>query len=85
MGFAGSGISDEQDIFSLMDVLAPHQLSNQLLINGRLGLEIEGVDGLEHREASILDPSFGGPFLPRITSYNVCYTKLLRPRKHLPI
>ena len=50
------------------------------VITGRLpgvsvGTQVHGPDGVEHQQQDVRRASLGG----RITSYNVCYTKLLRP------
>jgi len=60
MGLAGAGVADQEHVFLLGDVLAPHQLPDQGLVEGGLGLEIKGVQGLDHREGGLLDPPFGG-------------------------
>ena len=43
-------------------------------------IDTEDEDDFIHA-AELIAPTFGGINLDRITSYNVCYTKLLRPRR----
>ncbi len=48
MGFTGSGVSNKQNVFLFIDVFPPHQLSDQLFVDGRLALKIECIDGLHY-------------------------------------
>ncbi len=59
-----TGISQQDYRFSLVDVLTPHQFSNQLFVNRGLSFEIVGIDSLNHREVSLFDSSFSSPFFP---------------------
>ena len=64
VGFAGSGVSDQQDVFFFVQVLSPQELPYQGFINGGLGAEVIGVDGFDHGEIGIFDAPFGSSFLP---------------------
>jgi len=64
MRFTGSGVPDEQHVFSLIEILSSQKLSNQRFINRGLGPEVIGVDGFNHGEIGIFDAPFSSPFLP---------------------
>ena len=49
---------------STLHILAYHQLPNLFLLDRGLGLELEGIQRLDHWEAGVLDSPLGGPLLP---------------------
>jgi hypothetical protein len=58
-----AAVAHQQDVLAGGDVLAPHQLADQGLVDRRLGGEVERVQRLEDREAGRLDPPLGGAVL----------------------
>ncbi len=55
MGLAGTAVADQQDVFPLFDILPSWQFTHQLLVDGGQGGEVEGIQGLHHGEAGLLD------------------------------
>ena len=64
MRLACTGIPDQQEVLALLKVFAAQQLPHQRFVDRGLGLEVEAVDGLGHRELRLLDPSLGGSPFP---------------------
>ena len=64
MGFARPAVPDDQHILVAIRLLAHHQFPNELLVDRRLSGEVEGIQGLEDREAGVLDSAFRRSFLP---------------------
>ena len=55
MGLPRAHAADEHDVGGLGDEAAVEDLQNRVAVEVRLGLEREGVQRLQHREAGILD------------------------------
>ncbi len=55
VSLAGAGGSKEHHVLLGLDVVALSQFQNGLAVQGRDGGELELVQGLEHREASLGD------------------------------
>ena len=63
MRFAGAGVADEEDVLSLVDVLAPYEFCDEAFVDRRAGGEVEVVEALHGREAGGLQASFGSALL----------------------
>ena len=59
--FTGPGVTDEQDVFALLDILPAHELAHECFVDRGLGFESEALEGLEDGKAGILDSPLGGP------------------------
>ncbi len=57
------GLPTEEDVLALVDVLATHELGDEPLVDRGAGREVEVLEVLHGREASGLQPSFGGALL----------------------
>ena len=55
MGLAGTDAADQHDVGSLGDEGAAAQLQDRIAVQLRLRVELEGIQGLEHREAGLLE------------------------------
>ena len=55
------GVPDGNDVLSSVDLLAPCQLHDQVLVHRRDGHKVEGVEALGGREAGRLDPAVHHP------------------------
>ena len=55
MGLAGTDAADQHDVGSLGDEGAAAQLQDRVAVQLRLRVELEGIQGLEHREAGLLE------------------------------
>ena len=47
VGFAGAGISHEQDVLAQVEIFAAHELGDEGPVDGRVGGEVKHVEGLE--------------------------------------
>ena len=59
MAFAGAGVADHQKVLALVDPLTARQLGDEHLVHRRPGGEVEGLERLQVREASLFQPSLG--------------------------
>lgn len=64
VGLTGAGIAHEQDVLVLVKIFAAHKLGDQGPVDGRLGGEVEGVEGLEDGEPGGTDTALGGALFP---------------------
>ena len=71
MGFARSRVSDQQNVFLLVEILPSQNFPNQRLIDRGLGLELIGIDGFNDREVGIFDTPFGARFSRSSNSLSV--------------
>ena len=55
MGLAGTDAADQHDVGSLGDEGAAAHLQDRIAVHLRLRVELEGIQGLEHREAGLLE------------------------------
>ena len=55
MGLAGTDAADQHDVGSLGDEGAAAHLQDRIAVQLRLRVELEGIQGLEHREAGLLE------------------------------
>ena len=55
VGRAGTDAADQHDVGSLGDEGAAAQLQDRIAVEPRLHVELEGIQGLEHREAGLLE------------------------------
>ena len=60
VGLAGARVPDEEHVLAAVDVLAPDQLADQFVVDGRLGVKVERIERLNHGEPGGLDAPFGG-------------------------
>ena len=61
--FAGAGVADQQDVLLLVDVLAARELGDEHLVDRGPGGEVEGLERLDGREPSDLEPALGRSLL----------------------
>ena len=57
VGLAGAAVVDGDDVLPPVHVLAARQLHDQVLVHGRHGQEVEGVEALDGGEAGSPDPA----------------------------
>ena len=58
MRFAGAAVTKGDDVLATVDVLTAGELDHQGLVERRDGLEVEGVQALDHREPGRPDAAF---------------------------
>ena len=59
--FTGTGVTEEQHVFALVDILPAHELSDERFVDRGLRFKGEALEGLEHGETGVFDPPLGGP------------------------
>ena len=64
MRFACARVADQEDVLLFLNVFPAQQLAHEHFVDGGLGMEVEGVDGFQHREGRLLEAPFGGAALP---------------------
>jgi hypothetical protein len=74
MRLARPTIAHQQHIFLTVGILADHEFPNQFLFDGRLSLEVEGVQRLDDGEAGVFDPPFSSAFLA-VQSFSLYQTQ----------
>ncbi len=55
MGLAGAAVAKGDDVLMAIDVFAAGELEHQRLVERGYGLEVEGIEAFDHREAGRLD------------------------------
>jgi len=63
MGFAGAGVAEEQYVLVVLKVFSAHEFAQEYFVDAGLGVEVEGVEGLEHGKFRGFDAAFGGALL----------------------
>ena len=61
VGLTGTGVTEKEHVFALIDILPAHEFAHERFVDRGLGFESEALEGFEHREAGVFDPSLGGP------------------------
>ena len=55
--FSGAAVADQKDVFTAVDIVAPDQFPDQLLVDRWLGREVERVQCFDDRKPGRLDPA----------------------------